>query len=832
MATDPKWDTFNPQDEPWDTYVERFEIHCEVYDIEDGNQQASTLLDAVGAPTLKLIKRATAPREPTELKFKELIVTIERFLDNAPQSTRDHYRGPKQAKVTQAKTNCAQPHEALRCAQDESTRQQKLPNDQQQNEAEVEKQQLLHALKIARDKEDDLREGYTAALDQQRKEAEAEKQQLLHALTIARNEGDDLREDYTAALDQQQRSFENAMQDLSQTYKADIQEMRSHLDEVNEKLSTVKAEKDTLQAKNQTLVQHQVQQRESLYTEWSVKLQTASQEQNRLQELAQRTAQSLLLAEGQITSLQTIQDRLKSDLETNRTQLQETKSALSVMHHDMEHQRQEYETRLSIAKETEQATLEKLDHQRQDYEARLSIAKEMEKAKLEIELEQKWTRIAKDEKKKLEEEARRITLTKSSQQQQTDVTTENSFKKVKVKMSEETSDLVDPMSKEHTDLEGCAQQSLQQDNELSPTDEAHAAVWQVPGASKYQTCIPDAIVDADNASVIDYFNSPTEVWKYITIGDERGISPNQPLLDAIIDADNASVTDYFNSPTEVQKYITMGDERRISSNQPFHAVRNFQHGLQNPDGRVITGETGEDDKASPEDCTAEERSRNSIQSSAKPAVNRTLACKTPHNVHPLVKECFDPLKRLGPGFRPPVLTDYQRTRIQLVVRIHTQPVIKWCKSQSFHKNKRKRGTVPWVEEVPETTDWEDDSELPPPRPNVGSGRRLVQETSDWEDASSEWRRIGKTPQSGHRIEPSDSFRKRRIGKTTRSCHRLDPSDTAVRTLSPSHYHRLEPSNSPARALSPSMARGTGQETGMRPSGKNVIAITLPSPQTK
>ena len=94
------------------------------------------------------------------------------------------------------------------------------------------------------------------------------------------------------------------MQDLSQTYKADIQEMRSHLDEVKKKLSTVKAEKDTLQANNQTLVQHQVQQRESLYTEWSVKLQTASQEQNRLQELAQRTAQSLLLAEGQITSLQ------------------------------------------------------------------------------------------------------------------------------------------------------------------------------------------------------------------------------------------------------------------------------------------------------------------------------------------------------------------------------------------------------------------------------------------------------------------------------------------------------------------------------------------------
>ena len=52
-------------------------------------KQASTLLDAVGATTLKLIKRATAPRKPMELKFKELIVTIERFLDNAPQSTRE-----------------------------------------------------------------------------------------------------------------------------------------------------------------------------------------------------------------------------------------------------------------------------------------------------------------------------------------------------------------------------------------------------------------------------------------------------------------------------------------------------------------------------------------------------------------------------------------------------------------------------------------------------------------------------------------------------------------------------------------------------------------------
>jgi len=87
--------SYNPQDESWNTYVEQFEIYCIVHDIEDDNQQASTFLDAVGAKTLKLIKRVTAPRKLTELKFKELIATIEGFLDHAPQRSRDHYRGHK-----------------------------------------------------------------------------------------------------------------------------------------------------------------------------------------------------------------------------------------------------------------------------------------------------------------------------------------------------------------------------------------------------------------------------------------------------------------------------------------------------------------------------------------------------------------------------------------------------------------------------------------------------------------------------------------------------------------------------------------------------------------
>jgi len=290
------------------------------------------------------------------------------------------------------------------------------------------------------------------------------------------------------------------------------------------------------------------------------------------------------------------------------------------------------------------------------------------------------------------------------------------------------------------------------------------------------------------------------------------------------------VIDYCNIPTEVQKYITIGDERGSSSNQPSQEFGNLRYGLEKLDGRVIwdalstlktrgrysegpsqrpmdktshkgqlyacstlatlemcetpsweleEGNTltlrkiedflwfpkdnrrvfgGPAVKASPEDDTAKERSRNPVHPSVKPAVNRILEYDTSHNVQPLVTKGFDSRKRLGPGFRLPSLPDYQGTMIQLVVRTHThtQPVIKWCKSQSFHKN-NKRGAQ-----------------------------------------YHGWRR----------------FRRRRIGKTAQSCHRLDPSHPAVRTLSPSRYHRLELSDSAVRALSPSLVRGTGQETGI------------------
>jgi len=75
-----------------------------------------------------------------------------------------------------------------------------------------------------------------------------------------------------------------------------------------------------------------------------------------------------------------------------------------------------------------------------------------------------------------------------------------------------------------------------------------------------------------------------------------------------------------------------------------------------------------DDKASPEDDTAEERSSNSVRCSVKPAVNRMNVQDTPNNVQPLVRKCFDSMKRLGPEIHLPFLTDCRGTIAQLVVQ--------------------------------------------------------------------------------------------------------------------------------------------------------------------
>jgi len=44
--------------------------------------------------------------------------------------------------------------------------------------------------------------------------------------------------------------------------------------------------------------------------------------------------------------------------------------------------------------------------------------------------------------------------------------------------------------------------------------------------------------------------------------------------------------------------------------------------------------------------------------SVKPAVNRILVYDTQHKARPLVRKCFQSMKRLGPGVRLPFLKDY------------------------------------------------------------------------------------------------------------------------------------------------------------------------------
>uniref|UniRef100_A0A4W3HB87 Family with sequence similarity 184 member Ab n=1 Tax=Callorhinchus milii TaxID=7868 RepID=A0A4W3HB87_CALMI len=81
----------------------------------------------------------------------------------------------------------------------------------------------------------------------------------------------------------------------------------------------------------------------------------------RLQDLVKKSEQGLGSAEGHISSLKDAQERLQKELDYSRAKLRETSDSLSSAQGELEHQRQEYEARLTTAKEEEKLQLKKFE---------------------------------------------------------------------------------------------------------------------------------------------------------------------------------------------------------------------------------------------------------------------------------------------------------------------------------------------------------------------------------------------------------------------------------------------------------------------------------------
>ncbi|XP_041044815.1 protein FAM184A isoform X1 [Carcharodon carcharias] len=181
-------------------------------------------------------------------------------------------------------------------------------------------------------------------------------------------------------------TFRNSMEELSQIHETALESVQVTHEREKKKLQLEmdqNLEKDRLrmeEEKNQFK-----QQMENLREELTAKLNTANQEVCRLQELVKKSEQGLGSAEGHISSLKDAQERLQKDLDSSRAKLRETSDSLSSVQGELEQQRQDYEARLTAAKEEEKLKLEKL----------------------EKDSEQKWKAIVREEHEKLCEKLER-----------------------------------------------------------------------------------------------------------------------------------------------------------------------------------------------------------------------------------------------------------------------------------------------------------------------------------------------------------------------------------------------------------------------------------------
>ena len=92
MATNAGWQAYDKEEETREIYLDRFNIYCMVNDIEDETKKATTFLNAVGAKTLKLLKKLAAPKKPADLTFTEIVTILEKCLDYAPRVLDEDYK--------------------------------------------------------------------------------------------------------------------------------------------------------------------------------------------------------------------------------------------------------------------------------------------------------------------------------------------------------------------------------------------------------------------------------------------------------------------------------------------------------------------------------------------------------------------------------------------------------------------------------------------------------------------------------------------------------------------------------------------------------------------
>ncbi|XP_055491715.1 protein FAM184A-like isoform X2 [Leucoraja erinacea] len=171
-------------------------------------------------------------------------------------------------------------------------------------------------------------------------------------------------------------TFKKNMEELSEKHQAALESVQGTSEREKQKLQM---EIDQSLAKDRLRMEEEKNQYqrqiENIQEELTAKLNTANQEVCCLQELVKKSEHGLGSAEGHISSLKDAQKKLKEELDRTRIKLRETSDSFSSVQGEMEQQRQNYETQLTLAKEEERFKLEEL----------------------EKELEQKWKTVVREQ---------------------------------------------------------------------------------------------------------------------------------------------------------------------------------------------------------------------------------------------------------------------------------------------------------------------------------------------------------------------------------------------------------------------------------------------------
>ncbi|XP_062407484.1 protein FAM184A isoform X1 [Sardina pilchardus] len=209
------------------------------------------------------------------------------------------------------------------------------------------------------------------------------------------------------ALREEKQSYEKEMMNMRAKYEEDaghFKESQSRaLEEISKKhraalestQSTAEKEKNRLLAEMEQKFEQERQaleeqknclreQLDSIRQELSTKLEMATCEVSRLQEMVREGEQGLGSASGQISTLQEAQDKLLEELDATRARLRETSNLLTALQGEMETQKQQHEAKLISTREEEKLKMDKMA----------------------LELELKWTETLRQECKKLREELR------------------------------------------------------------------------------------------------------------------------------------------------------------------------------------------------------------------------------------------------------------------------------------------------------------------------------------------------------------------------------------------------------------------------------------------